>query len=540
MATDMQKVLAPFEGLNRLPAARQIGLLFGLAASIALGIGIVMWAQTPNYSPLYGSLSEKDAGAVMQSLQNSGVSFQLDEKTGAVLVPSRQLHDIRLKLAAEGLPKGTAGGFESLGGDSAFGTSQFLETQRFYRALESELARSIMSLNNVQAARVHLAIPKQSVFTRNRQLPSASVIVNLFPGRVLDGGQVAAVAHLVASSVPNLESGRVSIVDQRGQLLTDLERSHEMEMTSGQYDYTRKLEKTYVERVEHILSPIVGAEGVRAQVVADVDFTVTERTQEQFNSDAPALRSEQIVEQRSSGAAEGGVPGALSNQPPGETSVPETTRPVGSNASSAEQAAPVNTTRRATSNYELDKTISHTRSAPGQVRRLSVAVVIDDRLLESGARRPHTPEEIERITALIKDAVGFDAQRGDSVNVTNTAFRLVRELEPLPEPPLWEQPWVWDAAKQLGGVLAVALLMFGVLRPVMRALAEKAPIQPALPQAGGELADDRLILSQPNASQKMLPPSKDLVDKQVNDTRALVEKEPQLVAQMVKQWVGDE
>lgn len=534
-----------FNGMNSLPLLRQVGLLVGLAASVAAGVAIVLWSQNPNYALLYGSLSEKDANEVVQILQQQGVKYKLEQGNGAIMVPSRDLHEIRLKLASDGLPRGAAVGFESLQEESGFGTSQFLETARYHRSLEVELARSIAKINNVESARVHLAIPKGSVFVRNRQKPSASVVVHLYSGRVLEETQVAAITHLVSSSVPEMEAGEVAVIDQKGRLLSGARKSQQMALSSDQLEYSQRLEKHYIDRVIGILSPIVGSEGVQAQVVADVDFTVTEQTQELFNPDASALRSQQLSEEQAAGLADGGVPGALSNQPPGEAAVPEQIK--GGEAAPAAPSAPQNSKRRSTVNYEIDKTISHTRVSPGRIRRLSVAVVVDDRLLPSGERRQHTPEEIERLTQLVRDAVGFDIQRGDSVSLNNIAFTQPGEMAPLPEPAMWEEPWFWDVAKQVLGGLVLLLLVFGLLRPIMRSLVEKAPAPaarmataPGAAGMAGGLAEDQLALTQAPGAPMLAPPVM-AHEERMRNIRSLADNEPQLVAEVLKGWVsGDD
>lgn len=316
-----EEVSAGFAGLSGLNAFRQIGIMLGLAASVALGVTVVLWSWAPSYGVLYGALEEQDVSTVLDSLHQNGFEAKLDQATGAILVPTSSIHDARIKLASMGLPKGVSAGFDALDEKSSFGISQFMEKARYQRALEIELARTISSLSNVKSARVHLAVPRQSVFVRNRKKASASIVINLFPGRSLDEGQVTSIMHMVSSSVPNMETSKVTIVDQRGNLLTRGESSQQMARTGAQFEYAGRLEKSYIERIERLLSPILGSESVRAQVTAEIDFTVSEQTQESFNPDTPALRSNQTTVDQSSGSINGGIPGALSNQPPGGKSV---------------------------------------------------------------------------------------------------------------------------------------------------------------------------------------------------------------------------
>ncbi len=528
--------------LTQNPLARQLAVMVGIAVSVALGVVIALWAWTPNYSLLYGDLAEKDASEVVAALQQAGIEYKVDGTTGAVMVKSSQLQDARLKLAGQGLPRGGSVGFELLQQESGFGTSRAVEAARFHRALEGELARTVATLASVQTARVHLATPKQSVFVREKQHPSASVTVKLYSGRTLEKGQVAAIIHLVASSVPGLDASRVTVVDHKGNLLSGQMDTREMMMTATQFEYTAQLESHYQQRVEEILTPILGADRVRAQVTADVDFTLTEQTEERFNPDLPALRSEQINEQSSRlGAAQGGIPGALSNQPPAAGTAPEQA----AGAAGGEQAGaaePLNVSKRATRNYELDKTISHTRLSSGTLRRLSVAVVVDDVVTTNDAgdtvRQERTPEEISRITQLVKEAIGFNAQRGDSVRVINQAFLAPPPPEPLPEVPIYEEAWVWDVAKAVGGTLLVLILIFVVLRPTMKKLTAAPMIVHAPGGAGipGGVGAGELDSS----GEPVRLPVKGKYEDTLDAARQMVHEDPKRVAQVVRSWVAED
>ncbi len=559
---------AQARGFGRLPLLRQFGLLIGLAASVAIGVALAMWSSAPNYSLLYGGLSDKDSSQVIDALQKAAIPYRIDQGSGAVLVPGGQVHEARIKLAADGLPKGSGEGFELMEKEQSFGTSQFMENARYQHALEGELARTIASMSNVQDARIHLALPKQSVFVRDRQKASASVMINLYSGRTLDDGQVAAIVHLVAASVPHLEASQVTVVDEQGHLLTSGDSSHDVGLSDNQFKYTRRLEDSYARRIEDLLAPLVGQGGVRAQVVADLDFTVTEQTQENYDPDKPALRSEQTSEDLTSGGGlnASGIPGALSNQPPGAGTtvapVPPVTAPTA--AKSAASASPGaksttvsgtetperNSSRQATRNFELDRTISHTRLPSGNVKRLSVAVLLDDHktVADDGTidRKPLNKDELERYTKLIKEAVGFDEKRGDSVNVINAAFQAPPPIVALPEPPIWKQAWVLDAAKVAAGGLGLAFLLFGVLKPVLRSLAEKGVQAPgdagrtlALQGVEGGMMDDRISLSGGARQAQLSGPSANTnYDSHLSVAKAAVAQDPKRVAQVVKNWVG--
>ena len=544
-------------GFQHLPALRQVGLMIGLAASVALGVAIVLWSQKPNYAMLYGSLDSKDAGEVIDALQASDIEFTVDQSTGAIMVSSSQLRTARMQLARDGLPQGNSMGFELLQEDQGFGTSQFIETKRYQRALEGELGRTISELRNVNAARVHLAIPKRSVFLRERSNPTASVMLELYSGRTLNEEQIAAIVHLVSSSVPHLEAENVTIVDQKGNLLSSRDTSGSAAPTSSQFSYNRKLEHTYSKRILDLLEPIVGAGKVRASINADLDFTVTERTEETYNPDLAALRSEQTSEDQSvNGAGASGIPGALSNQPPEDATLQDPNAGAqGTGAGQQTGVAPVprHSSKSMVRNYELDKTISHTRLASGTIRRLSIAVVIDNKQElddnDEVVSKPWTDAEMTRYTMLVKEAVGFNAQRGDTVNIINSSFITPPELEEIPEQSLMEKPWLWDIVKQLIGAIGVIIVAFGVLKPVMRKLAEKgaqgmqeSAMLPAGAAAGqaGLPQDDQLSLSGASAQQGQLEAPLRSYEQHLETAQGVVKEDPRRVAQVVKNWVSED
>ena len=543
------------QGFQGLPALRQLGLMIGLAASVALGVAVVLWSQQPGYTLLYANLSSKDAGQVIDALQKSGIVFKVDEATGAVMVESSKLQTARMQLAKDGLPEGNAMGFEMLQKDQGFGTSQFIETARFQRALEGELSRTIATLRNVEAARVHLAIPKRSVFLRDRSDPTASVMIDLYSGRTLDDEQIAAIVHMVSFSVPHLTPENVTVVNQRGDLLSSSNSTDGLAPTSSQFSYNRKLELTYSDRIRQLLEPIIGTGKVRATVNADLDFTVTERTQEFFNPDLPALRSEQISEdETTAGNAASGIPGAVSNQPPQDAVVQQPGAGVDPGAGALPATAPVNSSKHSVRNYELDKTVSHTKLATGTVRRLSIAVVVDNKqeLDENDelVSKPWADDELNRFTTLVKEAVGFDVQRGDTVNIVNSSFIPPPEAEVIPEPSLLEQPWIWDVARQAAGALGLLIVVFGVLKPVMRSLADKGaqsmqatamlPAAAAAGGAGGAGVEDRLSLSGANPQQAQLAAPQVSYEQHLDTAKGAVGEDPKRVAQVVRNWVGED
>ncbi len=538
---------ASLQGMLALPVVRQVGLLLGLAASVALGIAVVLWSQSPDYRILYAGVDGRDAQRMIEVLDATGIPYRLDAESGALLVAADRLNDARLKLAAENLTPTQGQGFEILDKDNGFGSSTFMQSVRYKRAQEGELARTIMSINAVQTARVHLAIPKDSAFVRNRRKPSASVMVKLAPGRRLTAEQITSIVNLVAASVPNLTAEEVTLVDDKGRLLSSGDRDRDLLLTASQFDYTRKLEQTYAERIENILGPLVGLHGVRATVNADIDFTVTEQTQEHFNPDLPAMRSEQQFEESSSGGnVEGGIPGALSNTPPGPAAAPEQATNGNANGEApTKPEPPKRSVKRTTRNFELDKTISHTRQAPGRIRKLSVAVVLDVPTTtdEEGkvVPQPYTPEQLQRFTELVREAVGFNALRGDTVKVINAPFNLPPAPE-VPEEAIWEKPWFGSVVRQVLAGLLVLGLLFGVLRPVMRSLAK--PQVRYVTETGEEIPEDQLTLSHDGtaAAAGTSPgrlPKPSTYEDNLNMAKQLASQEPKRVAMVVKGWLED-
>lgn len=536
-----QAIPAPVNGFAGLSMPRQIGLILGFAASIALAVAVVLWSQSPSLSMLYGNLSGKDLAAVTDMLDKAMIPYEINHGSGAVMVPAAKVAEARIKLATAGLPNSSEFGIDLLQKEPALGTSRFMEKARYHHVLESELAKSISALQGVESARVHLAIPKQSVFVRDQEKVAASVLLTLYAGRSLSEDQVAGIVHLVAGSIPGLEADQVTVVDQKGRMLSTNARNPALAQSSMQFEVISKLEDQYEARILDMLTPIVGAEGVRAQVVADMDFTQTEETRENYEPEQRVVRSEQLSEEVNGGAGPAGVPGALSNQPP-KTG---TTDPNKAQTAQMQQSSSTQSTR----NYEVDRVISHSKKIPGQLQRVSVAVLVDYRSQSNAEgkveRVPLSAEEMDRITALVKEAVGFSEQRKDTLSVLNSSFQPT-SVEEIVDVPIWEQPWVWDLAKQALGILFVLVLMFGVLKPTMHKLAHKelpAPAETEENQAKalaapgaegeeGELAEDQLSLSSDTQGVHLLPGEDPLAQ-----AKRLVQEDPKLVAQVMKTWV---
>jgi flagellar M-ring protein FliF len=520
---------------NELSQRQKLAAAAAIAIAVAMLMGVWLWTRAPDYAVLFSNLEERDGGAIVTALQQQNVPYRFSPGGGAILIPSQMVHDVRLRLAAQGLPKGGLVGFELME-NQKLGVSQFHEQVNFQRALEGELARTIQSIASVAAARVHLAIPKQSGFLRDEQKPTASVMVNLHPGRAMDATQVAGIVHLVASSVPQLANDRVSVIDQNGTLLTlraDPLRTAGLDAT--QLSYVREVESDYIRRIETILTPIVGAENFKAQVTADVDFNQVEATAETFKpnpSPDQAIRSQQTNEQGMRDPAAQGVPGALSNQPPAPATAPITSPGVA--AASTASGAGFNGNRAATINYELDRTIQHTRQALGQVRRLSVAVVVNHRneTLPNGQTRSVAlpDDEIARITNLVREAMGFSPTRGDSLNVSNAAFAAAKD-DALPALPLWKDPEMVDlgkeALKYLVILIALAFVYFGVIRPLMRSVTPRA----APAQETEEEEDDAVV-----SLSHGVPVTS--FDDKLARAKELAKSDPKVVANLIKEWMG--
>jgi flagellar M-ring protein FliF len=540
-------------GFNKLSLMRQLGLMIGLAASIAIGFAIVLWSKAPDQRVLFSNLSFADANQVIEQLKTYNIPYTFEADGRAILVPEANVSQARLQLAADGISFDKTIGFEILDNTDSLGSSQFMESARYRRGLEGELARTISSLVAVRHARVHLAIPKESVFVRERKTPTASVFVELFSGRKLDNDQVAAIANLVASSISSLSEKNVTVVDQRGRMLNAKERNKDLLLAGKQLEYSLKIEQNLLESVNNILLPVLGQGKFKAQVSAEIDFTATEQTEELYNSDLPALRSEQTLDESRVGSAPPeGVPGALSNQPPGPNNVPEVAG--GAEGGAGTGAAPGSNRKQATKNYELDRSISYTKQQMGRVSRLTVAVVIDDLQVagEDGETQAQarTAADIERLQILVKSAVGFSAQRGDVVSVVNSAF--VPEVPLIDEEiPIYKQAWVWDIAKQVGAALFLIMMVFGLLRPILKNLVAGGTVPAGIGSgAAGEVASELDGLNSDDMSDDsvtfggrddgLLPTPNESFDYQVNSVRSMIAEDPARVAQAVKQWVKDD
>jgi flagellar M-ring protein FliF len=538
-------------GLAEIPGLKQVGLLAGVAAAVAAAIWLVLWSQGQNYTVLYGQLSERESGQVMDALTAAGIEFKLNP-SGAVSVPESKVQEARIRLASQGLPQSDAMGIEMIQKDSAFGTSTMMESARYQSVLETELARTITKVQGVQSARVHLALPKPSVFLRDARKATASVMLQLYPGRRLDPGQVAAIVHLVASSVPELSASDVTLVDQAGSLLNSPDENADSAANTRQFEYTRKLEESYQRRILELLEPMIGAGRVRATVTADLDFTVTEETHENYDPQKTAVRSEQTSnELRKGGDGAEGIPGALSNQPPGTSgapAIPGAATPgnpaaapaaaqQGAGQATAASGGPSSSAQRSTRNFEVDRTLSYVKQPVGILKRLNVGVVLDDwQKFDADGKvttEAMSDTDLKRFTQLVKESIGLKEDRGDQLNVLNQAFKSSAPIGPVDGLPLWQQPWITQLAKQIVGAALVLVVAFLVLRPLMKSLTK--PARPTTSADGDDMDGDRLSLSGQGGKPIKLSPS---FEQQIAAARTLVGQDPRRAAQVVKEWVS--
>ncbi|TFZ08346.1 flagellar basal-body MS-ring/collar protein FliF [Ramlibacter humi] len=554
---------SPLQRLAAMPNRNKIGLALGVMLLTALlAWGLSAGRQT-DYRVLYASLSDKDGGSVIAALQQMNVAYKYAEGGGAILVPADKVHDARLKLASQGLPRGGAVGFELME-NQKFGTTQFQERLNFQRGLEGELARSIMSLQAVNQARVHLALPQQTAFLREQQKPSASVLLTLHGGRTLDRGQVAGIVHLVASSVPDMQPRAVSVVDQNGTLLSQASEGPGAGLDAPQLQYVRQAEQSLQQRILTILEPIVGAGNVRAQVTAEIDFTQSESTAETYapnqGSSPQAVRSQHLSEAPGAGGAgAGGVPGALSNQPAATPASQVNGAPGAIQPPGASSGAAAGVKRDAVTNYEVDKTIKVTRNATGNIRRLSAAVVVNHMSLVGADGKAAAPAalpaaQMEQVNALVREAIGFSKERGDTVQVVNAPFTSVAP-PPAVELPLWRQPEMQDLARSLapwlGLPLAALVVILGFIRPALKTA--RAPAAPRLsatvrdaielaPADGGASGVTKVSV-EPDADAPALLPTAEASRQQARTTqldhiRQLAKADPATVANVVRNWAS--
>lgn len=555
------------DAFNRLDSQQKLIFMVATAALIAIVIGTILWSRQPDWKILFSNLNEKDGGSIVAVLEQQNIPHRYSDN-GALQVPADRVHDIRLKLASQGLPRGGMVGFELME-NQKFGISQFAEQVNYQRGLEGELARTIQSIGAVQSARVHLAIPKPSVFVREEQKPTASVMLNVYPGRTLDGGQIAGITHLVSSSVPQLPAANVTVIDQSGTLLSQLKsKLTEAGLDATQVKYVRDIESSIIRRIEDILKPMLGSDNFKVQVAADIDFSQSEQTAESYRPnntpETTAVRSRQTTESASINQASGGVPGALTNQPPVPATAPLTQPATGnSNGQPGKtgeiqgrlEAAgvtaplntvgqPLNTNKNATVNFEVDRTIRHTKQGMGDIRRLSAAVVINHRkeVDKNGqsVNKPVPDAEMKQINELVRQAMGFNNERGDSISVANAPFTADEKVDT--SLPLWKDPenisYAKDILKYLLIGLIVAFIFLKIIQPSLKTMFPSAAERRAAATAEGVAgAAGHIRISGVDGDQENQARTNQYAVK-VQKARDLAQADPKAVANIIKDWMG--
>ena len=549
----------------RLSNQQKVVLMVALAAVVALLVVSSTWLKQSDYRILFSNISERDGGAIISALEQLNIPYHFNESGGAILVPSGKVHEVRLRLASQGLPKGGAVGFELME-NQKFGISQFAEQVNYQRGLEGELARTIQSISAVQTARVHLAIPKPTVFVREEQKPSASVLLYLYAGRSLEAAQVAGIQNLVAASVPQLPPSSVTLLDQSGAMISQLKsKLTEAGLDQTQIKYIQEIEASVIKRIEDILSPIVGPGNAKVQVAADIDFSQNEQTAETHrpNTTQPdiSIRSLQTTETASTTPAAQGVPGALTNQPPVPATAPLTQPAVpgapaggapvagqinaaGVQATISNVGQPISTSKNATTNYEVDKTIRHTRQSMGTIKRLSAAVVVNYRKdAAKGGTKALPDAELKQINDVVKEAMGYSKDRGDTISVANAPFTVVDKTDL--EIPLWKDPEVISMGKDIFKYLAIAAiiayLLLGVVRPLLKIIFPPKEEALATPAEGddavaGEMGKDGVLTAEEAEAAKLSKVN--TLEKMIEEAREIAKRDPKIIANIIKEWTG--
>ncbi len=531
--------------LERFRAEPNIILLVAAAAAIAVVVALLLWAKAPEYRVLYSNISDQDGGSVVNVLEQMEVPYRFADNSSAIMIPADKVYETRLKLAQQGLPKAGSVGFELLDKEK-FGISQFSEQINYQRALEGEMARTIETLGPIESARIHLAIPKPSLFVREQKQPTASVTLNMQSGRSLSEGQISAITYMVSSAVPDLPVDNVTVIDQRGRLLTQ-PGNDGLSLNATQLKYTSEVEADYERRITSILAPFIGQSNVHAQVTAQLNYASVEQTAEEYQPNSKpesmAIRSRQSsTSEQGGGLLVGGVPGALSNQPTPAATAPIKTDPAADAKTKASPVSPFNNRNDETTNFEVDRKTTHTRQSAGSIQRLSAAVVVNFKSDEEGLPVELTPAEMANITALIREAMGYSEARGDSLNVVNSHF--VPDEDANIRLPFWQQPAFFDLLINAARYLVVLLVAWLIWRKALRPMWLKQQ----------QLMRERLIFeeSAKKPKAKVAPVSNTERDEALkaelhrtteNDSehlRGVADQDPRIIALVIRRWINAE
>ncbi|PHI36951.1 flagellar M-ring protein FliF [Pseudoalteromonas sp. GCY] len=538
-----------FSALSGVDMLRQVTLVIALAICLAIAIFIIIWARQPDMRPL-GKYPTEELVETLDFLDQQKIEYQLDGNT--ILVAESDYQDIKLRMARDGFTQSPSSGTDILMQDMGFGVSQRLERERLKHSREQQLARTIEELQDVNRAKVLLAIPKENVFARREKKPSATVVITLKRGKTLGGEEVDSIVDIVASAVQGLEPSRVTVTDQNGRLLNSGSQDSLAARSRKEYEIERKREQEYLEKIDSILIPTVGLGNFTAQVDLTMDFSAVEETQKRYNPDLPAVRSETTYEENNIGGLAVGIPGALTNQPPTNSNIPE----IAGQGGNGQSATPSSNQKEATRNYELDTTISHKRQQTGVIRRISVSVAVDYLSKPDAegnmAMVPRTQEELNNIRRLLQGGVGFDMQRGDALEVVTVPF--VREdLTEMQEIPLWEQDWFQKTIRLAAGTLVIIVLILAVVRPMLKRLIYPDDTLEDFDEdaltSGVDLGDSTLDMLNNEFDESAIGFSSDgrlqLPDLHGDEdllkaVRALVANEPELSSQVVKAWLTED
>ncbi len=485
------------EQIRTLPMKKIMALVIVAALVIAAGVLLMTWSQKADQQLLFANLSEEDAGAIIQKLNEQKIPYTTSG--GGIMVPADKVYEVRLQLASQGLPQGGGVGFE-LFDKTSFTMTDFVQKLNYRRALQGELARTIRSLSEVEQCRVSLAVPEKTLFTQKEDKSKASVLLKLRPGRRLSQAQVQGIVHLVSSSIEGLDPKDVTVVNSNGEMLTSVIDENFAE-SGGQLDFQRNFERDLETRVITMLEPVVGKGKVKARIAASFDFTKTEKTEEKYDPDSQVARSEQRNTEKSTGGTSGGIPGVASNLPGRQQAAPQPGTPA------------VSEKKSETVNYEISKTVSHVVSPSGEIKRLSAVVLVDGTYasVQGQADKKYTPrteEEVRQFEDMVKKAVGYSADRGDEIKVVNMPFETIPQEEMAEGPaPSQVMPVVMSATKYLVPLIGVVLLFLLVVKPLMKTLIEPSPLalpqqQFNLPAAAGEM--QRAIPAQDRSSRDQL------------------------------------